>query len=75
MPSWKELKRFCDNDGWELYKDTDHYYYRKRVDDITIRRTKISKGSGEIPAKLWQEILKRQLQVSKEYFYNMIQLT
>ncbi|HNR05102.1 MAG TPA: type II toxin-antitoxin system HicA family toxin, partial [Bacillota bacterium] len=29
MPSWKELKRFCENDGWELYKTTDHYFYRK----------------------------------------------
>ena len=29
MPRWKELKRFCDRDGWELYKDTDHYFYRK----------------------------------------------
>ena len=27
MPKWKELKRFCDKDGWELYKDTDHYFY------------------------------------------------
>ena len=29
MPKWKELKRFCDKDGWELYKDTDHYFYQK----------------------------------------------
>ena len=29
MPRWKELKRFCERDGWELYKDTDHYFYRK----------------------------------------------
>ena len=21
MPSWRDLKRFCDKDGWELYKD------------------------------------------------------
>lgn len=48
MPSWKELKRFCDRDGWELYKDTDHYFYRKVQVGGTIRRTKVSKGSGEI---------------------------
>jgi hypothetical protein len=29
MPRWKELKRFCDRDGWELYKDTDHYFIEK----------------------------------------------
>ena len=22
MPSWKDLKRFCESDGWELYKET-----------------------------------------------------
>ena len=30
MPRWRELKRFCENDGWELYKETDHYFYRKK---------------------------------------------
>lgn len=48
MPRWKELKRFCDRDSWELYKDTDHYFYRKIDDDGNIRLTKVSKGSGEI---------------------------
>lgn len=68
MPKWKELKRFCEKDGWELYKSTDHDYYRKIDDDGTIRRTKVSRGSKEIPSGLWQEILKRQLMVTKEYF-------
>ena len=72
MPSWKELKRFCESDGWELYKDTDHYYYRKFDDDGNLKRTKVSRGSGEIPKRLWQEILKKQLQVSVEYFNEMI---
>ncbi len=22
MPRWRELKGFCENDGWELYKET-----------------------------------------------------
>ena len=35
MPSWKELKRFCENDEWELYKTTNHDYYRKIEDDGT----------------------------------------
>jgi hypothetical protein len=68
MPSWKELKRFCEKDGWDLYKDTDHYFFRKRDDDGSIRMTKVSKVSGEIKTILWQEILKKQLQVTKEYF-------
>jgi hypothetical protein len=72
MPKWKELKRFCENDGWELYKDTDHYYYRKRDESAVVRKTKVSKGSGEIQSKLWQEILKKQLMVTKEYFNSKI---
>ena len=72
MPAWKDLKRFCERDGWELYKDTDHYFYRKDGADGTPRFTKVSKGSGEIDKGLWQAILKKQLQVSKEYFNGKI---
>lgn len=72
MPGWKELKRFCDRDGWELYKDMDHYFYRKRDTNGTLRMTKVSKGSGEIHAHMWKEILKKQLQVTQEYFNSKI---
>jgi hypothetical protein len=72
MPKWSELKRFCERDGWELYKDTDHYYYRKFLPDGSIKQTKVSKGSGEIPSGLWKRILKKQLQVTIEYFNDVI---
>lgn len=52
MPRWKELKRFCDRDGWELYKDTDRYYYRKIDEDGNIRMTKVSKGYQYIASSL-----------------------
>ena len=48
MPKWKDLKRYCERDHWELYKETDHYFFRKVLDDGTVLRTKVSKGSGEI---------------------------
>lgn len=63
MPSWRELKRFCERDGWELYKDTDHYFYRKIMEDGSLKRTKISKG---------KDILKKQLQVEEIYFNKTI---
>ena len=72
MPTWKELKRFCERDGWELYKDTDHFFYRKRLEDGTILRTKVSKGSGEIMKHLWHEIRGKQLHISQEEFNNKI---
>jgi len=68
MPRWKELKRFCERDGWECYKDTDHFFYRKIDDNANMRYTKVSKGSGEIHSRMWQEILKKQLQITQEYF-------
>ena len=44
MPRWKELKRFCERDGWELHKDTDHYFflikrYKYIVEGITMEAT------------------------------------
>ena len=72
MPKWKELKRFCDNDHWELYKTTDHYYYRKETDNGEILYTKVSKGSGEIHPGLWRRIRNQQLKVTQEYFNSMI---
>ena len=68
MPSWKDLKRFCEQDGWELYKSTDHDFFRKRSVDGALRRTKVSRGTGEISRNLWREILNNQLQVSIDYF-------
>lgn len=35
-------------------------------------RTKVSKGSGEIHSHMWQEILKKQLQTTQEYFNSVI---
>lgn len=72
MPGWKDLKRFCDNDGWELYRNTDHYLYRKIDENGNLKRTKVSKGTGEIHEHLFQEILKKQLYVTKEYFNSKI---
>ena len=72
MASWKEVRKFCKNDGWELYKDTDHYFYRKEDANGNIKRVKVSKGTGEIYGHLWHEILNKQLQVTKEYFNSKV---
>jgi hypothetical protein len=72
MPKWRELKRFCEKDGWELYKSTDHFFFRKIDETGNIKRTKVSMGSGDVPKKLWKEILRKQLQVTEEYFNNNI---
>ncbi|MCL2089160.1 MAG: type II toxin-antitoxin system HicA family toxin [Oscillospiraceae bacterium] len=55
-----------------MYKQTDHYYYRKFDNDGNYRQTKVSMGTGEISKNLWRHILNRQLQVTKEYFNEKI---
>ena len=72
MPRWKELKRFCERDGWECYKMTDHYFFRKTMPNGDVLYTKVSKGSGEIHEGMWKTILKNQLNVTQEYFNSMI---
>jgi len=72
MPNWKELKRFCERDGWTLVRSTDHDFYEKRLPDGRILRVKVSRGSKQIHHHQWQEILKRQLSTTEEYFNNMI---
>jgi hypothetical protein len=69
---WTDLKEFCDNDGWELYKQTNRYYYRKIMPDGTIKRVKVYMDDTEINASMWQEILAMQLQVSQADFDKII---
>jgi len=47
-------------------------YYRKFDENGNIKRTKVSRGSGEIHSHMWKEILKKQLQVTEEYFNKVI---
>ena len=68
MPTWKELRKFLSNTGWELYRIGDHYYYRKTIEDGTMIRIRCSMGSGEIGANLWRWILKHELGITQEYF-------
>ncbi len=67
MPSWKDLRRFVENDGWTFEREGIDSIYTKQLNDGTILRTRVSKGSGEIGKALFARILKQQLKVTKEY--------
>lgn len=68
-PKFGELKRYCDKNGWIMIRDTDHWYYEKMLVDGTVLRTKVSHSvSQEIPSRLWDRILKKQLQISEQEF-------
>jgi len=69
LPKFGDLKRYCERSGWELFKTTDHYWHRKILDDGSILVTKVSMSPGkEIPRRMWNYILKRQLLVTQEEF-------
>lgn len=62
MPSWREIERFCRRDGWEEFKKKGHHiYFRKKNNDGTVKRTKVSRGTGEVKGHLWKEILKKAI--------------
>ncbi|HHY98851.1 MAG TPA: hypothetical protein GX509_08940 [Firmicutes bacterium] len=66
-PRFRDLKRFIEKTGWVLVKQTDHWYFEKVLPDGRILRTKISFAlHKEIPASLWQFILKKQLALPDE---------
>lgn len=68
MPRWKELKKYLDNNGWQLYRNSDHYYYKKIGKNGEYMLCKVSKGSGEIEKGLWKSILKHELRITQEEF-------
>ena len=72
MPTTSELRRHCEREGWEHYRETDHSYYRKVLDDGTVLRTKVSHGNKEIPKNIWRDILKRQLRTTIEHFNEVV---
>lgn len=72
MHKWTDLKQFCEKDGWELYKQTNRWYYRKIMPDGTLKRVKVYMEDSEIHISMWKEILGRQLQVSQDYFYKVL---
>lgn len=72
MPNARDHRRFCENDGWELYKQTDHYFYRKVLENGETLKTKISMNAKEYSPTLFATILKHQLKCTKRYFNSKI---
>lgn len=72
-PKFSDLKRYCDKNGWALLRDTDHWYYEKVLANGIVLRTKVSHATHkEIPRHLWNRILKHQLQVSEQEFWDSL---
>jgi hypothetical protein len=70
VPDKKDLRCFCELDGWERTNASspDHDRYRKTLDNGDILRTRVSHGRGpacDDPA-LWSRIWRHQLGLSSE---------
>jgi hypothetical protein len=70
VPDKKDLRRFCELDGWEQTKATspDHHRYRKTLENGDILRTRVSLGRGpacDDPA-LWNRVWRYQLALANE---------
>jgi hypothetical protein len=72
MPTPRDHKRFCENDGWVLHSQTDHYHYRKFLPNGEVLKTKVSMNNKEYGSKFFMKILKEQLRVTKEEFNEKI---
>lgn len=79
-PTRRDHLKFCEVDNWVARgsatstRGTDHLYFELALADGRILRTKISHPPGRIdygPA-LWSRILKDQLEVSEEEFWNAV---
>jgi len=70
-PKFKDLKKYCDKNGWVMIRNTDHWYYEKVLVDGTVLQTKISHSTHkEIPKNVWEFILRNQLKISEKEFWN-----
>jgi hypothetical protein len=70
VPDKKDLRRFCELDGWEQTEASrpDHDRYRKTLENGDILRTRVSHGRGpacDDPA-LWNRIWRHQLALASE---------
>ena len=69
-PLFRDLKKYCEKNGWVMIRNTDHWYYEKVLADGTLLQTKVSHAvHKEIPSNLWKFILKKQLKISEDEFW------
>ncbi|QJD86264.1 hypothetical protein HH215_25920 [Cohnella herbarum] len=68
-PRFRDLKSYCDKNGWVLIGNTDHWYYEKVLQNGDILKTKVSLAvHKEIPRNIWKNILKHQLKITENEF-------
>lgn len=70
-PKFRDLKRYCEKNGWVLIRDTDHWYYEKVLANGNVLQTKVSHALlREIPSNIWNLILRKQLKITEAEFWS-----
>lgn len=66
-PKWRDVRRFCENEGFDHFS-SDHEYYDKTFPSGETAGTKISRGvDGEtLDPGMWHKVWKRQLRLRSE---------
>ncbi|SHJ73993.1 hypothetical protein SAMN02745219_03222 [Desulfofundulus thermosubterraneus DSM 16057] len=72
-PTFGQLKRYCEKNGWYMIRNTDYWYYEKVLTTGEVLRTRVSHATAkEISANLWRKILKYQLKITEEEFWKSL---
>ena len=73
-PTWGDLVAFCKADQWDSPRQARHAVYKKVLADGTALQTEASRGkdSEHIGAGLFHFILRAELQVSADEFWEAI---
>jgi hypothetical protein len=81
LATFGDLKTFVERGGWVVEPNLtrgrartgDHWRYRKNLMDGTSLRTKVSHGlRDDIGIDLFKHILRDQLQVTEEHFWDVV---
>lgn len=72
-PSWREIEEFCRIDGWTLIRETDHRFFQKVLASGEVLETHTSfSGGGTMSQGRFSAILRTQLRVSREQFWEAL---
>ena len=71
-PRFRDLKAYCDK-YFVLVRNTSHWQYERVLADGTVLRTKVSHAlQREIPSHQWAKILRFQLCISEQEFWESL---
>jgi len=67
-PKFRDLKKYCEKNGWVMIRNTDHWYYEKVLADGTLLQTKVSHAVIR-KFLLIEANFKKQLKISEDEFW------